>query len=137
MTTVFPLFQQYIEPHLIDAHVGTRNMNLTYLIYIYHLWLSIIMYLVTCLDSRNVPSPRALQLKIQNDFDPVLSPESSLFVLKSKKQVSLSFILFILLLRWWLFIYFCFMNRYLIKTYWKYSMLVKPAAVSRILLMCI
>uniref|UniRef100_A0A0E0KNL6 CYTH domain-containing protein n=1 Tax=Oryza punctata TaxID=4537 RepID=A0A0E0KNL6_ORYPU len=27
-------------------------------------------------------------LKIQNDFDPVLSPESSLFVLKSKKQVS-------------------------------------------------
>ncbi|KAG2565110.1 hypothetical protein PVAP13_7NG046090 [Panicum virgatum] len=47
MTTVFPLFQQYIEPHLVHAH-----------------------------------------LKIQNDFDPVLSPESSLFVLKSKKQVS-------------------------------------------------
>nr|CAB3486593.1 unnamed protein product [Digitaria exilis] len=46
MTTVFPLFQQYIEPHLVHAH-----------------------------------------LKIQNDFDPVLSPESSLFVLKSKKQL--------------------------------------------------
>ena len=30
----------------------------------------------------------ALQLKIQNDFDPVLSPESSPFVLKSTKQVS-------------------------------------------------
>jgi hypothetical protein len=29
------------------------------------------------------------QLKIQNDFDPVLSPESSLFVLKSKKQVNI------------------------------------------------
>lgn len=28
-----------------------------------------------------------LQLKIRNDFDPVLSPESSLFVLKSNKQV--------------------------------------------------
>jgi hypothetical protein len=31
------------------------------------------------------------QLKIQNDFDPVLSPESSLFVLKSKTQVLYSF----------------------------------------------
>jgi hypothetical protein len=31
----------------------------------------------------------AWQLKIQNDFDPVLSPESSLFVLKSKKQVNI------------------------------------------------
>ena len=28
-----------------------------------------------------------IQLKIRNDFDPVLSPESSLFVLKSNKQV--------------------------------------------------
>ncbi|KAB5538083.1 hypothetical protein DKX38_015616 [Salix brachista] len=28
------------------------------------------------------------QLKIRNDFDPVLSPESSLFVLKSNKQVA-------------------------------------------------
>ena len=28
-----------------------------------------------------------MQLKIRNDFDPVLSPESSLFVLKSNKQV--------------------------------------------------
>ncbi|XP_026386842.1 uncharacterized protein LOC113282118 isoform X1 [Papaver somniferum] len=46
MTTVFPMFQQYIEPHLVHAH-----------------------------------------LKIRNDFDPVLSPESSLFVLKSNKQV--------------------------------------------------
>lgn len=55
MTTVFPLFQQYIEPHLVDAH-----------------------------------------LKIQNDFDPVLSPESSLFVLKSKKQVSYQDILKVL-----------------------------------------
>ncbi|KAK1264034.1 hypothetical protein QJS04_geneDACA018653 [Acorus gramineus] len=48
MTTVFPIFQQYIEPHLVHAH-----------------------------------------LKIRNDFDPVLSPESSLFVLKSNKQVAL------------------------------------------------
>ncbi|XP_078165642.1 P-loop containing nucleoside triphosphate hydrolases superfamily protein isoform X1 [Carex rostrata] len=46
MTTVFPMFQQYIEPHLVHAH-----------------------------------------LKIKNDFDPVLSPESSLFVLKSNKKV--------------------------------------------------
>lgn len=29
----------------------------------------------------------ALQLKIRNDFDPVLSPESSLFILKSNKKV--------------------------------------------------
>ncbi|PNT60789.1 hypothetical protein BRADI_5g05077v3 [Brachypodium distachyon] len=55
MTTVFPLFQQYIEPHLVDAH-----------------------------------------LKIQNDFDPVLSPESSPFVLKSTKQVSYQDILKVL-----------------------------------------
>ncbi|CAI0541054.1 unnamed protein product, partial [Linum tenue] len=47
MMAVFPMFQQYIEPHLVHAH-----------------------------------------LKIRNDFDPVLSPESSLFVLKSNKQVS-------------------------------------------------
>ncbi|KAI3910433.1 hypothetical protein MKX01_034827 [Papaver californicum] len=46
MTTVFPMFQQYIEPHLVHAH-----------------------------------------LKIRNDFDPVLSPESSLFVLKGNKQI--------------------------------------------------
>ncbi|AQK43033.1 P-loop containing nucleoside triphosphate hydrolase superfamily protein [Zea mays] len=59
MTTVFPLFQQYIEPHLVHAHVGTRNII----------------------------------LKIQNDFDPVLSPESSLFVLKSKKQLPFHLIL--------------------------------------------
>jgi hypothetical protein len=38
------------------------------------------------LDSCNVSLP-SLQLKIQNDFDPVLSPESSPFVLKSTKQV--------------------------------------------------
>lgn len=31
-----------------------------------------------------------MQLKIRNDFDPVLSPESSLFVLKSNKQVTVS-----------------------------------------------
>jgi len=30
-----------------------------------------------------------LQLKISNDFDPVHSPESSMFVLKSSKQVLL------------------------------------------------
>ncbi|KAF6149852.1 hypothetical protein GIB67_010926 [Kingdonia uniflora] len=47
MLTVFPMFQQHIEPHLVHAH-----------------------------------------LKIRNDFDPVLSPESSLFVLKSNKQVA-------------------------------------------------
>lgn len=47
MTTVFPMFQQDIEPHLVHAH-----------------------------------------LKISNDFDPVHSPESSMFVLKSSKQVS-------------------------------------------------
>jgi hypothetical protein len=29
MTTVFPLFQQYIEPHLVDAHVGTRDMSIS------------------------------------------------------------------------------------------------------------
>lgn len=47
MTTVFPMFQQDIEPHLVYAH-----------------------------------------LKISNDFDPVHSPESSMFVLKSSKQVN-------------------------------------------------
>jgi len=35
------------------------------------------------------PFGHVWQLKIQNDFDPVLSPESSLFVLKSKKQVNI------------------------------------------------
>ncbi|XP_047340660.1 uncharacterized protein LOC124944451 isoform X2 [Impatiens glandulifera] len=55
MTTVFPMFQQHIEPHLVHAH-----------------------------------------LKIRNDFDPVLSPESSLFVLKSNKHVSYQDILKIL-----------------------------------------
>ncbi|CAJ1939591.1 unnamed protein product [Sphenostylis stenocarpa] len=47
MMTVFPMFQQLIEPHLVHAH-----------------------------------------LKIRNDFDPVFSPESSLFVLKSNKKVA-------------------------------------------------
>ncbi|CAK9136336.1 unnamed protein product [Ilex paraguariensis] len=55
MTTVFPMFQQHIEPHLVHAH-----------------------------------------LKIRNDFDPVLSPESSLFMLKSNKQVAYQDILKIL-----------------------------------------
>ncbi|XP_017970809.1 PREDICTED: uncharacterized protein LOC18609780 isoform X2 [Theobroma cacao] len=55
MMTVFPIFQQHIEPHLVHAH-----------------------------------------LKIRNDFDPVLSPESSLFVLKSNKQVAYQDILKIL-----------------------------------------
>ncbi|XP_040959783.1 uncharacterized protein [Gossypium hirsutum] len=55
MMTVFPIFQQHIEPHLVHAH-----------------------------------------LKIRNDFDPVLSPESSLFVLKSNKQVAYQDILNIL-----------------------------------------
>ncbi|KAL8549632.1 hypothetical protein ACS0TY_008468 [Phlomoides rotata] len=55
MTTVFPMFQQHIEPHLVEAH-----------------------------------------LKIRNDFDPVLSAESSLFVLKSNKQVAYQDILKIL-----------------------------------------
>lgn len=47
MRTLFPMFQQHIEPHLVYAH-----------------------------------------LKIRNDFDPVHSPDSSLFVLKSSKEVS-------------------------------------------------
>ncbi|KAK7252000.1 hypothetical protein RIF29_35663 [Crotalaria pallida] len=55
MTTVFPMFQQHIEPHLVHAH-----------------------------------------LKIRNDFDPVISPESSLFVLKSNKKVAYQDILAIL-----------------------------------------
>ncbi|KAG8382772.1 hypothetical protein BUALT_Bualt05G0112100 [Buddleja alternifolia] len=55
MMTVFPMFQQHIEPHLVEAH-----------------------------------------LKIRNDFDPVLSPESSLFILKSNKQVAYQDILKIL-----------------------------------------
>ncbi|XP_015895495.3 uncharacterized protein LOC107429338 isoform X1 [Ziziphus jujuba] len=55
MMTVFPMFQQHIEPHLVAAH-----------------------------------------LKIRNDFDPVLSPESSLFVLKSNRQVAYQDILKIL-----------------------------------------
>ncbi|PKA64603.1 Uridine kinase-like protein 3 [Apostasia shenzhenica] len=55
MRTVFPMFQQHIEPHLVHAH-----------------------------------------LKIRNDFDPVLSPESSLFVLKSSKEVAYQDILKVL-----------------------------------------
>ncbi|XP_038694101.1 uncharacterized protein LOC119991738 isoform X1 [Tripterygium wilfordii] len=55
MMTVFPIFQQHIEPHLVHAH-----------------------------------------LKIRNDFDPVLSPESSLFVLKTNKQVAYQDILKVL-----------------------------------------
>ncbi|KAI6674364.1 hypothetical protein NL676_002270 [Syzygium grande] len=55
MMTVFPMFQQHIEPHLVHAH-----------------------------------------LKIRNHFDPVLSPESSLFLLKSNKQVAYQDILKIL-----------------------------------------
>ncbi|XP_051148741.1 uncharacterized protein LOC127263652 isoform X2 [Andrographis paniculata] len=55
MMTVFPMFQQHIEPHLVEAH-----------------------------------------LKIRNDFDPVLSPESSLFVLKSNNHVAYQDILKIL-----------------------------------------
>ncbi|KAI6698549.1 hypothetical protein NL676_018668 [Syzygium grande] len=55
MMTVFPMFQQHIEPHLVHAH-----------------------------------------LKIRNDFDQVLSPESSLFLLKSNKQVAYQDILKIL-----------------------------------------
>ncbi|KAG0458241.1 hypothetical protein HPP92_023398 [Vanilla planifolia] len=55
MRTVFPMFQQHIEPHIVHAH-----------------------------------------LKIRNDFDPVLSPESSLFVLKSNKQVAYQDILKVL-----------------------------------------
>ncbi|KAI6698139.1 hypothetical protein NL676_018258 [Syzygium grande] len=55
MMTVFPMFQQHIEPHLVHAH-----------------------------------------LKIRNDVDPVLSPESSLFLLKSDKQVAYQDILKIL-----------------------------------------
>ncbi|KAK8929061.1 hypothetical protein KSP39_PZI017214 [Platanthera zijinensis] len=55
MRTVFPMFQQHIEPHLVHAH-----------------------------------------LKIRNDFDPVLSPESSLFVLKSNKKVAYQDILKVL-----------------------------------------
>ncbi|XP_022732859.1 LOW QUALITY PROTEIN: uncharacterized protein LOC111286996 [Durio zibethinus] len=55
MMTVFPIFQQHAEPHLVHAH-----------------------------------------LKIRNDFDPALSPESSLFVLKSNKQVAYQDILKIL-----------------------------------------
>ncbi|XP_061985543.1 uncharacterized protein LOC133704660 isoform X1 [Populus nigra] len=55
MMTVFPIFQQHIEPHLVHAH-----------------------------------------LKIRNDFDPVISPESSSFVLKSNKQVAYQDILKIL-----------------------------------------
>ncbi|KAL2630924.1 hypothetical protein R1flu_015610 [Riccia fluitans] len=47
MTTLFPMFERHIEPHLEHAH-----------------------------------------LKISNDFDPVHSSESSMFVLKSSKQVT-------------------------------------------------
>ncbi|URD93153.1 Phosphoribulokinase / Uridine kinase family [Musa troglodytarum] len=62
MTTVFPMFQQHIEPHLVHAHV-VRGKD-------------VLMKFIL------------MQLKIRNDFDPVLSPESSLFVLKSSKQVA-------------------------------------------------
>lgn len=47
-----------------------------------------------------------MQLKIRNDFDPVLSPESSLFVLKSNKQVSC----FLLLLNLDFVVHFCLMD---------------------------
>ncbi|KAL3688676.1 hypothetical protein R1sor_014985 [Riccia sorocarpa] len=55
MTTLFPMFERHIEPHLEHAH-----------------------------------------LKISNDFDPVHSPESSMFLLKSSKQVTYEEILKVL-----------------------------------------
>jgi len=91
MTTVFPLFQQYIEPHLVHAHVGTRNIIVDLFFFTLHN-----CPIFCCYDASSkfvylciLISPLAWQLKIQNDFDPVLSPESSLFVLKSKKQVNI------------------------------------------------
>ncbi|KAG6556327.1 hypothetical protein Mapa_002270 [Marchantia paleacea] len=55
MTTLFPMFERHIEPHLEHAH-----------------------------------------LKISNDFDPVHSPQNSMFVLKSSKQVTYEEILKVL-----------------------------------------
>ncbi|BBN08423.1 uridine kinase [Marchantia polymorpha subsp. ruderalis] len=55
MTTLFPMFERHIEPHLEHAH-----------------------------------------LKISNDFDPVHSPQNSMFVLKSSKQVTYEEILEVL-----------------------------------------
>ncbi|KAJ6988181.1 hypothetical protein NC653_021189 [Populus alba x Populus x berolinensis] len=76
MMTVFPIFQQHIEPHLVHAH----------------------KYLSQLVEKvRSLGWPRnKIKLKIRNDFDPVISPESSLFVLKSNKQVAYQDILKIL-----------------------------------------
>lgn len=72
MMTVFPMFQQHIEPHLVHAHVST-------------------LFVIAISLWKRKHSPylhfAIMQVKIRNDFDPVLSPESSLFVLKSNKQV--------------------------------------------------
>jgi hypothetical protein len=91
MTTVFPLFQQYIEPHLVHAHVGTRNttVHLYFSYMIVHC--SVFLCSVSDMYLCSMLFLFSWQLKIQNDFDPVLSPESSLFVLKSKTQVLYSF----------------------------------------------
>ena len=82
-----------------------------------------------------------LQLKIRNDFDPVLSPESSLFVLKSNKQVGpRHFCLIKLRYLWYDFnIYrWCPIgNRWHIKIFWKFLILQSSVALFRILLMYI
>ncbi|KAL5995202.1 hypothetical protein ACLOJK_025260 [Asimina triloba] len=107
MTTVFPMFPQHIEPHLVHAHGNSEPTPF--------LWSRVKLFWVwlkqpPCkgkgkagyLDAPR-RSPKCagalcmglalfflswVWLKIWNDFDPVLSPESSLFVLKSNKQVA-------------------------------------------------
>lgn len=79
MTTVFPMFQQDIEPHLVYAHVSSTALLCICLSFsesktLRHLFICGFVFVV--------------QLKISNDFDPVHSPESSMFVLKSSKQVN-------------------------------------------------
>lgn len=90
MTTVFPMFQQHIEPHLVEAHV-CFSLHFCLLFFLFKYGFQFIKRGKTMKCSTSdcdMGSFFLLQLKIRNDFDPVLSAESSLFVLKSNKQVS-------------------------------------------------
>lgn len=75
-------------PYVSAAHWTTSCTCTCWYNQIFSTWTD---YSVSTLLVIHLMSHILMQLKIRNDFDPVLSPESSLFVLKSNKQVSYCF----------------------------------------------
>lgn len=85
--------------HILSMHmlVHAKHLNLSCWFYLYEQYNIMLLYRVSSslfyfldiLYKILYPHCLFIQLKIRNDFDPVLSPESSLFVLKSNKQVIL------------------------------------------------